>query len=176
MEKSFRLSETYKTGPGITSGPGLYFVLELGLDRLVVVGVGAACTLAEDLALGDLGHEHHVAAQVFFVQNLAGEHGVGGACDVVDAVGGALGVLEVLELVHVTGGLHTEMADGLKGNIFGEDADVKLAGLLDDLSGLVAHLDGNGQVGGLVCHLHAGVRNKAVVLVVLCGDDKETVA
>lgn len=50
--------------------------LELGLDGLVVVGVGAGGTLAQHLALGDFTDEQHVAAQVLLFLYLAGEHGV----------------------------------------------------------------------------------------------------
>ena len=142
----------------------------------MVVGIGAGGLVAQHLAFGDFCDEHHVAAQVLFIQDLAGEHGVGGPYDVVDAVGGPLAGSKISELVHVTGSLHTEMADRLKGNVLSEGTDVELPGFLDDLTGLVAHLDRDGEMGGIVCHLDAGVGDEAVVLVILCGDDKQTVA
>ena len=152
-----------------------YGILELRLNGLVVVGVGAGGTLTENLGLGDFTDEHHVGAQILLVLHLAGEHGVDVLRQVVKAVAAALHRRKVCELIHVPAGLHTKVANGLEGHILRQHADVELTGLLDDLPGEVPHLAGNHQPGGFASHLRAGVDDAAVVLIVLCRQHEQTI-
>ena len=70
---------------------------------------------------------------------------------------------ECTEFIGVTAGLHTEMANGLKGNILRQHADIEDSGLFDHLSGQIFFLHGNRQLGGLVGHLEAGIANTAII-------------
>ena len=63
---------------------------------------------------------------------------------VQQAVMAALHTGEIRKFVHFPAGLHTEMADGLKGNILRQHAGIEFAGLFDDLTGEIFLLDGNG--------------------------------
>ena len=129
----------------------------------MIVGIGTGCTRAEYLTLGNLADKEHVAAQIDFFLNHAGEHSLGILCHVQQAVAAALRSGNVLEFVHFPSGLHTEMANGFKGDVLCQHADIEYAGFLDDFPGQVLHLAGNCQPGGLSSHLHAGVDDTAIV-------------
>lgn len=143
--------------------------LELGLDGLVVVGVGAGGTLAQHLALGDFTDEQHVAAQVLLFLYFAGEHGVDILRQIEEAVVAALDGGEGIKLIDLSAGLHAEMLDGIEAYIIGQHADVELAGAFDDLPGQILALAGDGDAGGIICHLDGSVDDAAVVLVFLRG-------
>ena len=142
----------------------------------MVVGVGAGGSLSQNIALGDLADEEHVAAQVDLVPDLAGEHGVDVFRQVIQAIVAALHAGEIRELVHVPAGLHPEMPDGLEGHILCQHADIEFAGRLNDFPGQVAHLTGNRQPCGVRAHLNAGVHDAAVVFFrTLGGEHEQTV-
>ena len=63
------------------------------------------------------------------------------------------------------------MANGLKGNILRQHADIEFPGIFDHLSGQVSFLHGDGQLGGLVSHLEAGIADTAIVFVRVPGAD-----
>ena len=52
-------------------------MLEFGLNGLVIMGIGTGSLASQHLAFRHLTDEHHMAAQVYFLQHLAAEHGVG---------------------------------------------------------------------------------------------------
>ena len=168
-------SKSKKQRARMTPGPLLFHFLNLGLDGLVIVSIGAGVALADNLAFLHLAHEHHVAAQILLMENLTAEHGTGAAGDIGDAVVRALKVLELCELINIPAGLHTEVTDHIKRNRLRQHTDVELSGLFNDFSRFVAHLYGDGQLGGLIADLHAGIGDKAVILVILGGNDKQTV-
>lgn len=151
-------------------------LLKPGLDGLMVVGVGAGCTLAQDLALGDFTDEQCMAAQILFLFYLAGEHSIGVLRQVIKAVVAALNSREGFKLVDLSAGLHTEVLDGIEGHILGQNTDVELAGLFDNLPGQIFTLAGDGDPCGRICHLHAGIDDAAVVLIFLCGQHEQAIA
>ena len=164
-----------KESPDISELSLLFHFLNLGFDSLVIVSIGAGIALADDLAFLHLADKQHVAAQILLMEDLTAEHGAGAAGDIGDAVVRALKILEVCELVNIPAGLHTEVTDHVKRNRLRQHTDVKLSGFFNDFSRFVAHLYGDGQLGGLIAHLHAGVGDEAVILVILGGNDKQTV-
>ena len=82
---------------------------------------------------------------------------------------------EVRKLVHIPAGLHTEMADGFKGNILRQHAHIELAAVLDHLTGQVAHLDRHCQPGGIGTYLQAGVGDTAIIFAILAGEHEQTI-
>ena len=142
----------------------------------MVVGVGAGCAAPQNLTLGDFADEHHVAAQINFVFDLAGEHCVHIFRQVIKAVVTAFHGREVRELVHVPSGLHAEVPDGLEGHILCQHADIKFSGRLNDFPGEVPHLAGNGKPCGIRSHLYGGIDDTAVIFVgIPGGEHKQTV-
>ena len=149
--------------------------LKLRLNSLVVVAVGAGGILAKDLALGDFTDEEHMAAQILLTHYLAGEHSVHPLGQIGKTVVAPFKAYEVCKLVNLSAGLHTEVANGLEGDIFRQHADIENAAFFDEFPGQVALLDGNGQPDRIICHLDAGVGHAAVIPAALGGDDKQTI-
>ena len=82
---------------------------------------------------------------------------------------------EVRKLIHIPSGLHTKMADRFEGYILRQYAHIELAGVLDHLTGQVAHLHGHCQPGGFCGYLQAGVGDTAVILAILTGEYEQAV-
>ena len=152
-----------------------FFKLELGLDCLMVMCIGAGGGFTEHLALGDFTDEHHVAAQILLVHHLAGEHGVGVLGQVQQTVVAALCISPGIQLADFPASLHTEVADSFKRHILAQHADIEHTGALDHLFGQISALAGDGDAGGLIGHLNTGVDDAAVVLVFLCGQHEQSV-
>lgn len=150
--------------------------LELRFDSLVIVGIGAGKVFAQYLGLGDFTDKHHVAAQIGLFLDLTGEHGVCMLGQIGKAVAASFEAYNIGELVGIPSGLHAEVADGLEGDILSQNADIELAGLLDDFPGQVAHLAGDCQPGGIGCHLHAGVDDASVVFLIRSGQHEQAIA
>ena len=149
--------------------------LKLRFNSFVVVGVGAGIAFAKHLAFGDLADEQHMAAQIQLFLDLTTKHCVGVFGEVGKSVMAAGKAYEIRKLVHIPAGLHTEVTDGFKGNILGENTHIELAGVLDHLTGQIAHLDGHRQPGGICRHLQAGVGDTTVILAILTGEHEQTV-
>ena len=114
--------------------------------------------------------------QIGLFLDLTGEHSIGVLRQVGEAVVASFEACNVCKLIHIPAGLHAEVADGLEGDILGQNADIEFAGLLDDFPGQVAHLAGNCQPGGIGCHLHAGVDDASVVFLICSGQHEQAVA
>jgi len=151
-------------------------LLKFRLDSLMVVGVGAAGHISQYLALGNFANEHHVAAEIYFLQHFAGEHGVGMLCHIQQAVMAAADTGEILEFVHIPAGLHTEMPDRLKGNMLRQNTEIELTGGFDDLPGQITHLHGDGKLCGVISHLEGGIYDTAVVRFSLGSENEQAVA
>jgi len=80
------------------------------------------------------------------------------------------------ELIHFPTGLHTEMPDGLEGYILGQYADIKYASAFDQFLRQILRLAGDGDPGGITCHLHAGIDDAAVVFFILRRQHEQAVA
>ena len=142
----------------------------------MVVGISAGRLIIQHLALGDFTDEHHVAAQILLLDDLAGEHGVYMLRQVEKAIVAALCFRPGIQLVHFPAGLHAEVTDGLKGNILRQHADVEHAGTLDHFPGQIAHLHGDHQMVGAAGHLHTGVGDAAVIFLILRRQHEQAVA
>jgi len=141
----------------------------------MIVGVGAGIAIAQHLTLGNLTDEQHMAAQIHLLQHTAAEHCVGVFGQINQIVVAPFKAHKVREFVCFPAGLHTEMADGLKGNILRENTHIKDTGVFDDLPGEVLFLHRDGQLIRAVCHLEAGIGDAAVVDFSPSGNDKQSV-
>ena len=150
--------------------------LGLGLDVALVIAVGAGGFGREHLGIDDLGDEEDMAAQIQMLSDLAGEQGVGGGGQVVQAVFAAGHVGKSLELIYVAAGLHTEALEQGEGSGGGQSGDVELPGAQDHLTGQIFLDGGDGDSGGVVGHLNGGVDDAAVVAaVLLCSQQEQSV-
>ena len=152
--------------------PALGCGVLLGLDVGMIIGVGAGGGGGQDLGLHHIGDIQHLGLHVLHVDDLAGEDGVGVLGDIADAVGHALRVAHVRELVHVPPALEAEALEELVGRVLGEDGDVELSGLGHHVAGVVLLDDGDGDLLGVAGgHLSGGVDDAAVVLAVHPGGE-----
>ena len=156
------------------SGSGIL----LGLDVGVIVGVGAALVLGQHLGLDDICDVKHLGLDVLYVDDLAGEDGIGILCDIGDAVRHTVDIREVGKLVNVASGLEAEVLEQAVGGFLCEDGDVELARLCDHIAGVVFLDDGYGYFLGVAGgDLAGGVYYAAVVLAVDAGgEDLDAVA
>ena len=157
--------------PGRLLGGGQF--RRRGLDVAAVVVVGHGLVVAEELGLRDLGDEEPVAALVVAFNDAAGEHGVGIAVDVIQAVVAAGAVRPVCELVHIRAGLEAEVLEEGKRHFLRQQREVEHAGALDHAAGVVGLDDRNGDALGLVGHLDGGVDDAGIVLVPFAGGERE---
>lgn len=144
-------------------------MLKFGFNGLVIISVGAGGAVAQNPGLGHFTYKHHVAAQILLGQNLAGEHGIGIFRHIKKAIMAPLGRREGTEFIRVTAGLHTEIADSLKGHSLCQYADIENAGIFDHLPRQISHLHRDRQLGGIIAHLEAGIGNAAVVFFLIPG-------
>lgn len=145
-------------------------------NGFVVVGVGAAGTLAQNLALCYLTDEQHMTSQIQLFPDFTGEHCIGVFGEIINTVTASFHPGEGGELIHIPSRLHSEMPDGLKGHILRQDADVELPGLFDQLPGIVTFLHRHADPGRLRGHLDRRVGDTAVVPLSLGGQDKQAVS
>ena len=141
------------------------------------MGIGAGFSLAQDFTLSHFTHEQRMAAQILLGKHLAGEHGIGILVYIIQAITTACNLRKFRKLVGIPTGLHTKMANGLKGYILRKHAHIKAAGIFDHLPGQVPLLDGNGQLCGIAAHLKTGIGNAAVIFFLIPGGQyKQAVA
>ena len=95
--------------------------------------------------------------------------------DIADTVSAADIFGAVRKFVSVSAALHTKMTDDVKGDIFGQNREIELTRLLDDLAGEIAFLTRNGDADRIPRHLKSGVDNTSVFLFAAYGQDKQTV-
>ena len=151
------------------------FRLQLRLDCLMVMGVGAGGLHPQDLTLRYLADKHHMAAQVEFFLHFAAEHGIGVFRKIHQAVFAAAKGCKMGKFVGFPTGLHTKMADGFKGNVLGQDTHIEFPGIFNDFPGQVLHLYGHRQSGGITSHLDTCVGNTTVVEIFLTCQHKQAV-
>ena len=121
--------------------------------------------MGEHLGLRYLTHKQHMAAQILLGKHLAGEHSVGILRQVHKTIMASCGLISTAEFVGIPTGLHSKVANGLKGDTFCQHADIENAGIFNHLPGQVSFLDGNDQLCGIICYLETGVGNAAVIFV-----------
>ena len=80
------------------------------------------------------------------------------------------------EFIHFPAGLHAEAADSLERHIVSQHADIEDAGLFDELPGVVALLDRNGQPGRVAANLEAGIGNATIIRQIPGGEHVQAVA
>ena len=142
----------------------------------MIMCVSAGGGGAQHLALCDFTHKHHMAAQILLLDDLAGEHCIGVLRQVEKTIVAPLCLCPGIQLVDLAAGLHTEVADGLEGNILRQHADIEYAGPLNHLFGQILALAGDGDAGGIIGNLNTGVDDAAVVFVILRGQNEQAVA
>ena len=92
----------------------------LGLDMLVVVGIGERRVVAQHHSLANLGNKESVGAQVDSLVHLATDIGIGVVGDVEEAIGGTHFHFALLKLVDIASTLEAKMLYHLHGGVFGE--------------------------------------------------------
>ena len=110
-----------------------------------------------------------MASKADFFQHLATEHSIGMLGHIINAVTASLLSRYSLKLIYLITGLHAEMANGFKGNLFCKNADIKLTRAFNHLTGQIPHLHGNCKFGGIFTHLKTGVDNTTVIPLFLSG-------
>ena len=146
----------------------LAFRCGLGLDVVLVVGVGHGLPVGDNSGLGDGADEHAVGAQIHVIFHLQAHEGVdipgqepqavvaAQLIDAVKLVGGAA-ALEAVALEHREGCGHIQAVD------------IHHAGLLDDVVGIILLVDADRHTLGVVGQLGDGVNDEAVVPAAIVG-------
>mgnify|MGYP006992103773 CR=1 FL=1 len=83
----------------------------LRLDVCMVIAIGDTGSIRQHFGLYDLGNIEHLGLQIIALQHFAAENRVGVGGDVADAVCGAVVVIHIGKLVHVTSGLEAELLE-----------------------------------------------------------------
>ena len=149
--------------------------LQFRLYRRMVVGIGARGGIAQNSRLGYLADEQHMAAQILRRNHLGRKHSIGILRDIPNTICHAGILCTVLKLIHIPARLHAEMSNHLKGYLIGQHGHYKLAGLFNQLPGIVPLLHRNRDTGGLCRHLNGGVGNTAIVFLAFGGENKQAI-
>ena len=141
----------------------------------MIVRVGAGGILPQNFTLRHLADEHHVTAEVKFFGDFAGKHGIRVVSEVDKTVFASLKSHEICKLIGISSGLHPEVTNRFKRNIFRQHADIKLPALFHHFPGEIALLNGHHELCRHTRHLHGGVDDAPVVPPVLTGQHEQTV-
>ena len=149
----------------------------LGLDVLLVVGVGDAGAVAQHAGLHRHGDEHGVGAEVDALGDDTADDAVDVLGQVAQAVVGAELCLAFGELVDCLAALEAEVLEGLHGGLLAEGAEVELQRAQYHVVRQVLLVDAYHQLqrvaGDLLCY----VDDAGVVFVALTSyEHKESVA
>lgn len=144
-------------------------MLDFWFDCFVIVSIGAGGTVAQNLGFGHFTDKQHMTAQILLTKNLTGEHRVGILRHIQQAVAAALCVFKAAKLIHIPAGLHSEITNGLKGNILCQYTDIEHAAVFDHLPGQIAGLYGNCQLCRVITYLKAGIGNAPIVFFLIPG-------
>ena len=136
--------------------------LGLGLDVVLVEGIAHGLPVGNDPGFGDGADEHAVGVQIHHRLHLQAHEGVDVAGQEPQAVVRAQ-LIHAGELVHSAAALEAEGLEHGEGSGHIQAVDVHLAGLLDDVVGIVCLVDGDSDAVGGVGHLGDGVDNQAIV-------------
>lgn len=153
-------------------------LLRLGLDFVLVIGVGGGRNAGQHIHIGDGGDEQDVGTQVDFLLHLCTDPGVGAFRDDEGAIRRAFNLAEGFELIHggILPALEAEALEQGKRGIFADDGGGEFAAVMNHPAGVVGfvHCHGNAvRIGGDLGH---GVGDTAVIEIPAAGcDDKETV-
>ena len=128
------------------------------------MGVGAGWAFAQHLTFGNLRNKEHMATHIQLLDHLASKHCIGVFRQIQQAVAASFYRLEVGKFICIPTGLHTEMANGLKGNILCQHTDIKCAGVFNHLPCQVVLLAGDGHSVGVFRDLNGRIGNAAVIL------------
>ncbi len=145
--------------------PLLYF----WFNCFVIVCIGAGGTVAQNLGFGHFTDKQHMTAQILLTKNLAGKHRVCILRHIQQAVAAALCLSKTAEFVHIPAGLHSEITNGLKGDILCQHTDIEHTAVFDHLPGQIAGLYGNCQFCRVVTYLKAGIGNAPIVFFLIPG-------
>ena len=150
----------------------------LGLYVSMVISVGAAGSVGQNLCLNNVCNVKHLSFNVNDVDYLTGENCVGIFRDIGYAVCHAVKIVKVCKLVNIASALEAEVLEQAVGSVLGEDRDIEFSCLCDHVAGVVFLDDGNRDLLGVACcDLACGVYDAAVVLAAdIRGEDLNAVA
>ena len=153
-------------------------LFRLGLDFVLVIGVGGGRNAGQHIHIGDGGDEQDVGTQVDFLLHLCTDPGVGAFRDDEGTIGGAFNLAEGFEFVHsgVFPALEAEALEQGKRGIFADDGGGEFAAVVNHPAGVVGFVHCHGDPVGTGGDLGHGVGDTAVIEIPAAGcDDKETV-
>ena len=149
----------------------------LGLDVLLVVGVGDRRAVAEHTGLQRHGDEHGVAAKVDALGDHAADHRIDELRQVQQAVLRAQLLLAAGEFVDIAAALEAEVLEGLHGGLLAEGAEVEFQCAQHHVVRQVGFIDADHQLQRVAADLLRHVDDAGVVLLALPGnEDIEAVA
>ena len=145
----------------------------LGLDVLLVVGVGDAGAVAEHAGLHRHGDEHGVGAEV----DALGDHTTDDRVDVLGQIAQAVVRAELClalgEFVDRLAALEAEVLEGLHGGLLAQRAEVELQRPQHHVVREVGLVDADGNLQRLAGNLLRHVDDAGVVLLALTGHEHE---
>ena len=102
---------------------------------------------------------------LYFFNHLAAKHSIDIISQIHKTVLTSFNTGIVSEFIHISAGLHAEVANCFKRSILCQYTDIEDAGAFDHFPGQVTFLHGNRQSRRLFCYLNTGVADEAVILV-----------
>ena len=145
----------------------------LGLDVLLVVGVGDAGTVGEYFGFHHAGDEHGVGAEVDALGDDAADDAVDVLGQVEQPVLRAQLRLALGELVDLPSALEAEVLEGLHGGFLGERTEIKLQRFQHHVVREVGLVDADGNLQRFASDLLRHVDDAGVVLLALPGHEHE---
>ena len=145
----------------------------LGLDVLLVVGVGDAGTVGEYLGFHHTGDEHRVGAKVDALGDDATYHAVDELGQVAQTILRAELCLTFGELVDRLSALEAEVLEGLHGGFLAERAEIELQRAEYHVVRQVLLVDAYHQLQRLAGNLLRHVDDAGVVFLALTGHEHE---
>lgn len=150
--------------------------LRLGLNIILIVGVGHCLLIVDYSCLGDAADEHSVSIEVNVGFNLKRHKGVDVIIKENEAVITAAD-LSILEFIRVSSADKAKLLKNPEGCFNIEAVDVHFLCLRNYVVGVVCLVDCYGNSVGTACKLRNGVYDKAVILfAVVAGDNVKAVA
>ena len=147
------------------------------LDVLLVIVIGDAGAVGEDLGLHHAGDEQGVGAQVDALGDNATNHAVDEFGQVEQAVVGAQLLLAFGEFVDIPAALETEVLERLHGGLLAERTEIELQRPQHHVVREVGLVDADGNLQRIAGDLLRHVDDAGVVFLALTGNkDEEAVA
>ena len=137
----------------------------------MVVGIGAGWIFGKNLRLSYLAYKKHVCAYILPGEYLTREHCIGILGQIYQTIMASFYAIITGKFINIPSGLHTKIADCLKGDTFCQNTDIEKAGIFNHFSCEIVFLHGNRQLIGIFRYLKTGIGNTAVIFVRFPGAD-----